>query len=70
MNWEIVHGSFDKALFNTFIQTAVLPFCTPFPGPKSVIVMDNCKIHFSEVSTTNTHLFLSLLIALGALRYV
>ena len=52
MNWEIVHGSYDKALFNAFIQCKVLPFCSPFPGPRSVLVMDNCRIHHSEVLPT------------------
>ena len=52
MNWEIVHGSFDKPLFNTFVQVKILPFCSPFPGPRSVLVMDNCRIHHSEVLAT------------------
>ena len=25
-----------------------MPLCTPFPGPLSVLVMDNAKIHHGE----------------------
>lgn len=41
---NIVEGSFNTELFTTFIR-GVLARMQPFPAPKSVIVMDNCKIH-------------------------
>ena len=44
-----IQGSFDKQLFNDFVRNKVLPLCNPFPGVRSVIVMDNVKIHHSEV---------------------
>jgi hypothetical protein len=25
-----------------------MPFTNPYPGPRSVLVMDNCRIHHSE----------------------
>jgi len=25
-----------------------MPFTTPYPGPRSVLVMDNCRIHHGE----------------------
>ena len=46
--WEIVHGSFDMELFNHFVRTTILPICNPYPGPRSIIVMDNARIHRSE----------------------
>ena len=49
MAWDIVHGSFDKELFNNFIREHVLPQCNPFPGPRSVLIMDNAPIHHSPV---------------------
>jgi len=49
VNWEKIQGSFDKQLFNDFVRNKVLPLCNPFPGVRSVIVMDNVKIHHSEV---------------------
>jgi hypothetical protein len=49
IDWLIVQGSFDKELFNHFIEMMVLPHCNEFPGPKSVLVMDNAPIHRSQV---------------------
>jgi hypothetical protein len=49
MVWDIIQGSWTKELFNDFICTKVLPYCTPYPGPRSVLVMDNAPIHITEV---------------------
>jgi len=51
LTWEIMQAGFDKKSFNDFVRHRVLPFCNPFPGVRSVLVMDNCKIHHSEVHT-------------------
>lgn len=45
ITWEIIQGSFTAESFNQFIHDKVLPLTSPFPGPRSVIVMDNAKIH-------------------------
>jgi hypothetical protein len=47
--WNIIQGSFTGDLFDDFIEFNLLPRCTPFPGPRSVIIMDNAPIHFSDV---------------------
>ena len=49
--WEIIQGSFDQELFLQFVENQVLPLCHPFPGPRSILVMDNAKIHHFEVSS-------------------
>ena len=49
LTWDIQHGSYSQELFEDFIELKLLPFCTPFPGPRSVIVMDNAPVHHSEV---------------------
>ncbi|TDL17062.1 hypothetical protein BD410DRAFT_696721, partial [Rickenella mellea] len=41
---KIVEGSFTTDLFVDFIDR-LLDQMTPFPGPNSVVVMDNCRIH-------------------------
>lgn len=41
---DIVEGAFDSSLFYTFIER-LLDRMEQFPGPNSVIVMDNCRIH-------------------------
>jgi len=43
--WEVVHGSYNMELFNGFIKNHVLPRMNPFPALRSVLIMDNCKIH-------------------------
>lgn len=49
ITWNIIQGSFTGDLFDDFIEFNLLPRCTPFPGPRSVIIMDNAPIHFSDV---------------------
>ena len=41
---KIVEGSFTTEWFKQFID-GLLDHMNPFPGPNSVIVMDNCRIH-------------------------
>jgi len=45
---KILEGSFDSDSFGRFIG-GLLCHMNPFPGPNSVIVMDNCRIHKSEL---------------------
>lgn len=40
----IVEGSFNGERFYSFIE-GLLDHMQPFPGPNSVIIMDNCAIH-------------------------
>lgn len=49
ITWNIIQGSFTGDLFDDFIEFNLLPRCTPFPGSRSVIIMDNAPIHFSDV---------------------
>ena len=46
LHCEVIKGSFRSDTFALFIQN-VLEHMEPFPGPNSVIVMDNCRIHKS-----------------------
>ena len=41
---RIVNGSFNYDSFGEFID-GLLDQMNPFPGPNSVILMDNCRIH-------------------------
>ena len=43
--WEILDGGYTQELFESFIVNQVLPQCNPWPGPRSVLVMDNASIH-------------------------
>ena len=44
--YYIHKGSINRVRFEWFLRNEVLPRCNPFPGPKSVIVMDNCSIYY------------------------
>ena len=50
LDWMIFQGSITAALFNNFVRHQVLPHCTPFAdgGPRSVLILDNAKIHYNE----------------------
>ena len=45
--YTIYHRAVDGALFAHFLKEQVLPRCNPFPGPRSVLVMDNCSIYLA-----------------------
>ncbi|KIO13705.1 hypothetical protein M404DRAFT_110339, partial [Pisolithus tinctorius Marx 270] len=45
---EVVEGSYDRDLFCDFITQQLLPAMNPFPAERSVIVLDNCRIHHNE----------------------
>ena len=37
-------------LFNIFIEEKILSFYNPYPDPRSILIMDNIKIHYNEIS--------------------
>ena len=47
--WDLVQGLYNREMFNDFIREWVIPLTNPFPGPRSVLIMDNARIHHSEV---------------------
>jgi DDE superfamily endonuclease len=51
---EIAEGSFTKLTFASFIDR-LLEHMNPFPEPNSVIVMDNRRIHKSELIQEMIH---------------
>jgi DDE superfamily endonuclease len=56
ITWEVVHGSFSAQKFEEFIENELLPLCSPYPHPQSVICMDNAPIHQLEVPSIVLHL--------------
>ena len=49
IGWDIIQDSYNTELFNEFVRNWVIPSTNPFPGPRSVLVMDNARIHRSDV---------------------
>src|SRR5271169_3471577 len=47
--WDIHQGSYTAEFFNEFLINYVVPIANIEPSPRSVLVMDNAKIHWNEV---------------------
>ena len=45
---NIIPGSVTSERFVQFLRELVIPLTNPYPGPRSVLVLDNCNIHHSE----------------------
>ena len=46
---QVYSGAVNADTFNAFVEHELLPLCNPYPGPNSIIVMDNALIHRSDV---------------------
>ncbi|KAI5234950.1 hypothetical protein E4T42_09785 [Aureobasidium subglaciale] len=44
----VVEGAVTQIMFEHWLETAILPRCEPFPGRRSVVIMDNCSTHHSK----------------------
>ena len=49
MACNMYEGGVNKEMFYDFIEYEILPKCGRYPEAKSVIIMDNAKIHWNEV---------------------
>ncbi|TFK79998.1 hypothetical protein K466DRAFT_450136, partial [Polyporus arcularius HHB13444] len=45
---DLFEGSVTKNRFISFVRDQLAPKLTPYPGPRSVVVMDNCAIHHDD----------------------
>ncbi|KDQ55614.1 hypothetical protein JAAARDRAFT_91352, partial [Jaapia argillacea MUCL 33604] len=46
--YDIIEGLVTSEWFVQFLRDHVIPLTNPYPGPHSVLVLDNCSIHHSE----------------------
>lgn len=53
--WHIVKGSFNEERFLEAVKAIVLPHMNPFPGKRSVVILDNASIHHSARFTKLIH---------------
>ena len=49
----IVKGSVDGDQFVEWLQYKVLPQMRPFPEPRSVLIINNCRTHHVQVSRSS-----------------
>jgi transposase len=45
VGWGDVDGTFTRSSFHEVFKSKILPFLNPWPLPRSIVVMDNAKIH-------------------------
>ncbi len=48
ISYDIYHGGYNAQRFNEFIRSKLLPRMNPFPGPLSVLILDNASCHRSK----------------------
>lgn len=48
ITYDIIEGPVTSERFIQFLREHVLPLTNPYPGPRSVLVLDNCRIHHSD----------------------
>ncbi|KZT63577.1 hypothetical protein DAEQUDRAFT_638123, partial [Daedalea quercina L-15889] len=46
--FKIVEGSVTAEKFMSFLKEFIIPFTNPYPGPHSVLILDNCNIYHAE----------------------
>ncbi|KDR67239.1 hypothetical protein GALMADRAFT_23095, partial [Galerina marginata CBS 339.88] len=42
---RVIPGSFNADEFRDYITEQVLPEMNPYPASRSILIMDNCRIH-------------------------
>jgi len=50
----IIRGSVNSDEYARWLEFHLLPQCGRYPGPRSVIIMDNCSTHRNEVIALST----------------
>jgi hypothetical protein len=46
---NVYEGAVNQDVFAEFIEHDLLPLCNPYPGPRSVIILDNARVHKAVV---------------------
>ncbi|THU81199.1 hypothetical protein K435DRAFT_570954, partial [Dendrothele bispora CBS 962.96] len=47
ITYDLIPGPVTSARFVQFLRE-LIPLTNPYPGPRSILVIDNCSIHHSE----------------------
>ena len=50
MSWKCTSGTYLRKRFHNAFSEKIVPHLNPWPGPRSIVIMDNAKIHmFKEL---------------------
>ena len=50
MTWKCTSGTYSRKRFHNAFSEKIVPRLNPWPAPRSIVVMDNAKIHmFKEL---------------------
>ena len=55
MSWKCTAGTFSRRAFNNAFSEKVVPFLNPWPLPRSIVIMDNAKIHMFQELENAVH---------------
>lgn len=45
VGWDFVEGTFTRKRFHESFKQKILPFLNPYPFPRSIVILDNARIH-------------------------
>lgn len=45
LTFDIIPNTYNQERFEDFFRYSVLPSSTPYPGPRSIVILDNARIH-------------------------
>jgi hypothetical protein len=46
--WHLTEGTFDREVFHKAMVEKIIPSLNPYPLPRSVVILDNAKIHMYQ----------------------
>ena len=55
MSWKCTEGTFSRKKFHNTFSEKVIPHLNPWPLPRSIVIMDNAKIHMFQELENAVH---------------
>jgi len=46
--WGMTDGTFDSEKIHAVMNDKIIPYLNPYPLPRSIIIMDNAKVHMYQ----------------------
>jgi transposase len=53
--WGMTDGTFDRLKFHTVMCEKIVPYLNPWPFPRSILILDNAKIHMYKELESLVH---------------